>query len=1352
MPGAYRYSASLDKTYRDEETGLIKSSVDLNNQNGDHTRTCSMDSLDSISSSGGSFASSSTNSSAGNHSRQVSADSTSSSTIFTSPASYVNRIPPSNPGISPYNPHQFINAGSCGLHKTASEQIKVVQEVVKTYRTPVKEDEEEWQQNLCSWKSKRRVRSETTFQRVDEMKQLETINGTSEMPKRKIKTFSEMRENKARRPSYNLSLYADISQESSTIFSEDKEINEEKSSESDVTDTKDDNSSKDKDDGYSSKDECNKMETDDQSDSAANDDQMSMLTESSGVSEPQILPAYSSSAVETFQETARDADCSSTATSTSNSSEEDFPSTAFHESDYEPIEEIQTSAYLDEGENSDNALLQSDSELPKDIKSRNEITTLILSLKPNSEIKDFGFTMKGGKDGSSNVLVESVAPKSAAEKAGVMVSDVIKTINGEETYNRSHSALVFAVKQAGYTGQLHLGVIRTSAPEELVIESDYQPSPKPKSAKVFQDRRAIFLQKEEENKNSEQVTPSRDSVTRRKSMFDGLASQDSPKRSVNVDVRLSLRDRVASFESIEGSSFKKYSSQGSVENVNRTPPAVKPKFVSVPKVSNIEPTREVLDKEYVLSKFDLIETNVDPKSDSDEHLSDSDVKQELSEEVIIKEKVVRNNHNAFENSEFLQLSDSVVESPKELDQHDNSENPVEDVSDALEEALALIDEPISNNVDKKNDSINEEKSNDPVDSDLNVIYDSNPVQKFMPTNSKLDDLLSNNEFLLDDNFDRPRSFAEPPKEKPPPPPIEIDTSPQNIPPMKRLNSTKRIKKEILRRRSDFLGLGDHADDTVDIDEIVPKPPRQIDDLFRFELEMEKSLPSPTFSSDYAESSIESPCESNYEQSDINEKLNLDESIELEMQEEEEKRIRELEEQRIQMQEARRRAEEERLLHERVEQMRKQQEMLLIEKERVRREQNEVLKTRSSSESSTSSASNVKSNLPTNMLPVYSRSKNRPRAPPPPPPKPAMKEVNQPPSTQERGRSEVIRLSKRPTSGDFSGVNLYSGSKVGQPIQKQPLSRHSLQSLSAVPKANLSNSDSNWMKRETTAAKRRSDAPKRDTYSHWLIQEAEMRRISEQSERKRVDKQTVHNRNDFNTPLANSKSESNIARSGNDNFIPESVINTLASRVNKMNDPHQVSDTSPSSNHDWSPQYQIARSKSTEVNNIYGSSPEHVGPTSNYGHYNSDKVHNSPPMHAYYQNLSSPVHCAVNNSNYVDIDMAGDQIVRSQHSYELSKSTPSKGKDNMLSVSGRKKCSNCLEELGRGAAMIIESLKLFYHIKCFRCSVCQVQLGNGSCGADVRVRNHKLHCQNCYSNDEGMNHLFCNANNQHGLLT
>ncbi|CAG9816869.1 unnamed protein product [Phaedon cochleariae] len=76
-------------------------------------------------------------------------------------------------------------------------------------------------------------------------------------------------------------------------------------------------------------------------------------------------------------------------------------------------------------------------------------------------------------------------------------------------------------------------------------------------------------------------------------------------------------------------------------------------------------------------------------------------------------------------------------------------------------------------------------------------------------------------------------------------------------------------------------------------------------------------------------------------------------------------------------------------------------------------------------------------------------------------------------------------------------------------------------------------------------------------------------------------------------------------------------------------------------------------------------------------------------------------------------------------------------ERILSVSGKKKCSYCGNELGRGAAMIIESLCLFYHMECFKCCVCHLQLADGMIGTDVRVRNEKLHCHNCYSSDDGV---------------
>ncbi|XP_038287130.1 LIM domain only protein 7 isoform X16 [Canis lupus familiaris] len=66
-----------------------------------------------------------------------------------------------------------------------------------------------------------------------------------------------------------------------------------------------------------------------------------------------------------------------------------------------------------------------------------------------------------------------------------------------------------------------------------------------------------------------------------------------------------------------------------------------------------------------------------------------------------------------------------------------------------------------------------------------------------------------------------------------------------------------------------------------------------------------------------------------------------------------------------------------------------------------------------------------------------------------------------------------------------------------------------------------------------------------------------------------------------------------------------------------------------------------------------------------------------------------------------------------------------------SVSGKRVCSYCNSILGKGAAMIIESLGLCYHLHCFKCVACECDLGGSSSGAEVRIRNHQLYCNDCY---------------------
>ncbi|XP_045330183.1 LIM and calponin homology domains-containing protein 1 isoform X5 [Leopardus geoffroyi] len=72
-----------------------------------------------------------------------------------------------------------------------------------------------------------------------------------------------------------------------------------------------------------------------------------------------------------------------------------------------------------------------------------------------------------------------------------------------------------------------------------------------------------------------------------------------------------------------------------------------------------------------------------------------------------------------------------------------------------------------------------------------------------------------------------------------------------------------------------------------------------------------------------------------------------------------------------------------------------------------------------------------------------------------------------------------------------------------------------------------------------------------------------------------------------------------------------------------------------------------------------------------------------------------------------------------------------GQSPNRSISGKKLCSSCGLPLGKGAAMIIETLQLYFHIQCFRCGICKGQLGDAVSGTDVRIRNGLLNCNDCY---------------------
>ncbi|XP_041436734.1 LIM domain 7 protein L homeolog isoform X13 [Xenopus laevis] len=103
----------------------------------------------------------------------------------------------------------------------------------------------------------------------------------------------------------------------------------------------------------------------------------------------------------------------------------------------------------------------------------------------------------------------------------------------------------------------------------------------------------------------------------------------------------------------------------------------------------------------------------------------------------------------------------------------------------------------------------------------------------------------------------------------------------------------------------------------------------------------------------------------------------------------------------------------------------------------------------------------------------------------------------------------------------------------------------------------------------------------------------------------------------------------------------------------------------------------------------------------------------------------------NSSNSLPQSSAGSL---SQTSSTLPQTQPSSQISNQQrnkSVSGKKLCSYCNNSLGKGAAMIIESLGLCFHLQCFKCVACETDLGGSTSGAEVRIRNGELYCKSCY---------------------
>ncbi|XP_068177658.1 LIM and calponin homology domains-containing protein 1-like isoform X2 [Antennarius striatus] len=105
---------------------------------------------------------------------------------------------------------------------------------------------------------------------------------------------------------------------------------------------------------------------------------------------------------------------------------------------------------------------------------------------------------------------------------------------------------------------------------------------------------------------------------------------------------------------------------------------------------------------------------------------------------------------------------------------------------------------------------------------------------------------------------------------------------------------------------------------------------------------------------------------------------------------------------------------------------------------------------------------------------------------------------------------------------------------------------------------------------------------------------------------------------------------------------------------------------------------------------------------------------------------------LNQTEIVKRSESHNTLMSKQQSFPSSPQPPSPSR----CVSGKRLCSGCSQPLGKGAAMIIDTLGLYFHMQCFKCGVCKGQLGDATAGTDVRIRNGLLSCHECYIASRG----------------
>ncbi|CRK91626.1 CLUMA_CG005279, isoform B [Clunio marinus] len=1091
----------------------------------------------------------------------------------------ITRAAPPKPA---YNPMQFVAIKPSNLFQTAQEQLKKAEEIRKAKEVNRKEEPEDWQNNLDNWKSSRRKRVEHIIDRVVEVKKLEEEE--HDRNRRKSKTFNELREERGSRSKLSsLAIYPE--EDSSIDMSGLKASSEANDDSSDISKINSDNHQDDVD-----KNQPN--------DTKANDDAIN---------------------------------------NNNNNSNGNFHSTALikdviHKTPTMMHREVQQNTEIEERMTVD---LASKTYTMSVSTKTTTATTKPPSIRSSFESRERDYTYDDAiEDYKSRVskTTKLDLPKVDIHKRRELFEKETKDDAVVGNGNISTSAAASKLGTEIVSIKDRISSLRNNLATTTISASPPKKVELPTTTKLKDRLSSLQLSSPVDEPKRNPVEAQFKNIQEVKNEFETKQQQQHPNHNTNnnnVNVKLVVND-----------------DNESLGSTDREDSGIQTTDVSCAVSQADEQTEQHIDEfQHVIEeKITKLNDNELVVKETADQVKEKEVTKDEAEDV----ETIDDESSVIE--EALDMAFKMIDNENEAEPEPNEQTSVELVGNSnLQHNLeGQIYQNVqgTNSVDTKENIIKTEphyqvpRSREPYyeipKKPLPIpVYEN--VELMFPASSdssRFSMAESNESFGIDDGtemvfpIDQSKYLImEPPKEKPPPLPaqeqVELSHDDQ-LDNFKRINSTKRIKKEIRNKRSSFLGIeGQEFDDYAFEMSIAPPPDMQA--LLQEEKRLEKQLYEKVGlyqNSDNGESRDSGLSDNHSRQS--SEPSSTSSEVEQTMGEmssgilmseqrgnfksytvnEDDNRMKTLEEQ-----------------------ISKQEEFSNGWNSNGHQVYQQQLSTSPAVPSSypysdglttTSSKSEMQLNH-NNLVP-------KPYQPPAPPPT---------------------------STTHHHSNNVYNN-----------MTRHALMQISAVPKPKLTN---DWVQY------RKSEPVKPSINSHWLIQEAEQRRIEQM----------------------NNVRSNGVAANGNSKKpLPESVIQTLTQRVQNMGLGVNVNK-----------RYTIFDSKQM---------PPIVQPPSQ-----------TPLLmvsHKQPQPTSNMIHNPLSPSQQPPLPPV--PILPPQL--------------DVLSVSSKKLCSYCNHELGSGAAMIIENLGLFYHIDCFKCSVCQTPISDGNIhGTDVRVRNSRLHCHNCFSNEEGV---------------